>query len=154
MTALLLGPGLCAEPVKDGAMLGPLARYGLEGALPDINGKVVLVDIWASWCTPCARSFPMLDKLYAELGPSGFIVLGISVDEKREEMEKFLKRIPVTFPVLRDAGHKLAAAVNCQAMPTSVLLDKTGRVRHRYRGFHGKATLDAMRYDIQQLLKE
>lgn len=154
MAALLLGLGSRAEPVKDGAVLGPLTRYALEGALPEINGKTVLVDIWASWCGPCARSFPMLDKLYEELRPSGFIVLGVSVDEKREAMEKFLKRIPVTFPVVRDASHKLAAAVNCQTLPTSILLDKTGRIRYQYHGFHGKATLDAMRNDIQQLLAE
>lgn len=135
------GLGLSTRPVlaggwKESAPLPPLGSFGLEGSLPSLKGKVVYLDFWASWCAPCKASFPILNKWHQQLGGKGFTVLGINVDDKPEDMQGFLKKTPVSFPVMRDAAHTLVAAADVGAMPTAFLIDRKGIIRHVHNGFH------------------
>ncbi len=152
---MLLASGLHAE---SGGALGkslyPLDSYGLEGTLPVVQGKIVLLDFWASWCGPCAKSFPALDLLYKEYRERGVVILGVNVDEKRSGMDKFLEKMPVSFPIVRDAMQKLVGRVNVGSMPTSVLLDRNGRERFRHSGFRGEETMTALRAHLDTLLGE
>src|SRR3954449_12244271 len=79
-------PALAAAWKEGGALPG-LGTFGLEGSVPNLKGKVVYLDFWASWCAPCKASFPVLDKWQQQLGPKGFTVFGVSVDEKAAEMQ-------------------------------------------------------------------
>jgi peroxiredoxin len=81
-------------------------------------------------------------------------VLGVSVDEKREAMERFLKQHPVAFAVVRDARQSLVQAAAITAMPTSFLVDRKGRVRFVHNGFHAGQTEEAYRREIESLLAE
>jgi thiol-disulfide isomerase/thioredoxin len=121
---------------KEGTPLPNLASFGLEGPLPELKGKVVYLDFWASWCAPCKASFPVLDRWHRELTAKGFIVLAVSVDEKSADMEKFLKKAGITFPVVRDSTHRLVGEADVNAMPTSFLIDRQGVIRHIHNGFH------------------
>lgn len=149
-TALLGGLG-CAlsTPVfaawKQGASLPDLSAFGLEGALPRLKGKVVYLDFWASWCAPCKASFPVLDGWQQQYAAKGFTVLAVSVDETAAAMQTFLKKNSVTFPVVRDAAHKLVAAADVSTMPSSFIIDRKGIIRHAHTGFRAKdaATLAA-----------
>jgi thiol-disulfide isomerase/thioredoxin len=123
---------------KEGATIPSLAGFGLEGSLPSLKGKVVYLDFWASWCGPCKASFPILDKWQREFAAKGFTVLAVSEDEKPEAMKAFLAKTKVSFPVVRDAARKLAAAADVSAMPTSFLLDRTGKIRHVHTGFRNR----------------
>src|SRR6478672_945812 len=96
---------LFAAGWKEGMNVPGLGQYGLEGSLPNIKGKVVYLDFWASWCGPCKISFPVLNQWQESLGSKGFTVLAVSVDEKAEAMQAFLAKTHVTFPVVRDAAH-------------------------------------------------
>jgi len=126
----------------------------LEGALPDsLKGKVVILDFWASWCGPCAESFPVMDELQKKYQDQGLVILAVSVDEKPAKMETFLKKNPVSFTVVRDAGHQLVAAAEPQTMPTSYIIDREGKVRFLYNGFHGAATRKEYVDQIESLLK-
>ena len=81
----------------------PLLPAGPENIqLADLRGKVVYVDFWASWCGPCRVSFPLLEKIRTELGPRGFEVLAVNVDEFEEDARKFLLELPVSYPVAYD----------------------------------------------------
>lgn len=139
--------------LKEGDALPDLSTFKLEGQLPaGLKGKVVIVDFWASWCLPCAESFPALDELQKKYGGQ-LVVLGVNVDEKAAKMEGFLKKHPVSFPIVRDAGQKLVATAEPPTMPTSFVLDQEGRVRFIHQGFHGAETRQQYQHEIELLLK-
>ena len=147
---------LRGEPksLKSGDAFPDLQQFKLEGSFPqDLKGKVVLVDFWASWCGPCKESFPVLDELYKTYGKSGFVVIGINLDDKPKAMDEFLKRRPVTFPMVRDSAKTLVAAVDIQTMPTSFLVDRSGKVHSVHSGFRGAETKRAYVQEIEALLK-
>ena len=140
--------------VKVGDALPDLAGAKLEGKLPDtLQGKVVLVDFWASWCLPCAQSFPVMEDLQEKYKDRGLVVLAVNVDETNELMQNFLKKHAVTFPVVRDADQKLVAAFAPETMPTSFLVDTDGKVRYLHNGFHGETTRKEYITEIESLLK-
>ncbi|MBL8535599.1 MAG: TlpA family protein disulfide reductase [Betaproteobacteria bacterium] len=99
------------------------------------RGKIVYVDFWASWCAPCAQSFPFMNALHDEFGSRGLVVLGINVDEKREDAQRFLARHPARFPLAQGADGECASRFGVAAMPTSVLVDGEGNIRHVHPGF-------------------
>jgi thiol-disulfide isomerase/thioredoxin len=139
--------------LKVGDAFPDLAAQNLEGKLPaTLKGKVVLVDFWASWCAPCAKSFPAMEELQKRYADR-VVILAVSVDEKLSDMQTFLKKHPASFTVVRDAEHKLVAAVNAEAMPTSFLVDAAGRVRFIHNGFHGEETRKQYLEEIESLLK-
>jgi peroxiredoxin len=126
----------------------------LEGKLPaDLQGKVLLIDFWASWCAPCKASFPALSKINDEFSSRGFQVLGISVDEKKTAFDAFVARMKPSFTVLRDAKQKLAGQMKVPTMPTSYVVDRSGRIRFVHQGYHDD-TDQTLRKEIAQLLEE
>ena len=141
--------------LKVGDSLPDLTTFKLEGRLPDsLKGKVVLVDFWASWCLPCAESFPAMNELRKEYGDRGLVIIAVNVDEKQTDMERFLKKHPSSFLVVRDAEHKLVEAFHPPTMPTSFLVDRKGKVRFLHKGFRGKETSKEYRTEIESLLNE
>ena len=140
-------------PVNVGDAFPDLTKFKLEGQLPDsANAKVVIVDFWASWCSPCKASFPVMEELHQQFGKQGLVIVAVNVDEKRAAMEDFLKSQHITFPVVRDAEQKLVAAANIGTMPTSFVLDRAGHVRSTHNGFHGEKTKKQYIDEIQSLL--
>ena len=152
--ALLAGTFFTASAaLKVGDTLPDLASFKLEGKLPDdLKGKIIVVDFWASWCTPCAKSFPVLDELQKKYGDK-VVVLAVNVDEKKSKMDAFLAKHTVAFTIVRDAEQKLVAVVEPATMPTSFILDATGKVRFLHNGFHGEDTRKQYLSEIESLLK-
>jgi thiol-disulfide isomerase/thioredoxin len=144
-------PALAAR-WKEGMALPALNGFGLEGSLPNLKGKVVYLDFWASWCGPCKVSFPVLNQWQGSLGSKGFTVLGVSVDEDAAAMKAFLAKTHVSFPIVRDAGHKLVGAADVNTMPTAFLIDRHGIIRHVHSGFR-KQDEGALAEKINALLK-
>jgi thiol-disulfide isomerase/thioredoxin len=143
-----------AAGLKPGQPFPDLKQFSLEGALPaSIEGKVVLIDFWASWCPPCRASFPVMADLHQRYGERGLIIIAISVDEQRAKLEAFLKKTPAPFAVVRDATQKLVAAADAETMPTSFLLDREGRIRFRHQGFKPGETAKEYEREIEELLK-
>ncbi len=154
VAALLAGTFFTAQAaLKVGDTLPDLASFQLDGKLPDaLKGKVVVVDFWASWCLPCAKSFPVLDELQKKYGDK-LVILAVNVDEKAANMDKFLAKHAVSFTVVRDAQQKLVAVAEPQTMPTSFILDGEGKVRFLHSGFHGEDTRKEYISEIESLLK-
>ena len=101
----------------------------------DFKGRVVYVDFWASWCAPCKQSFPWMNDMQAKYGPRGFSIVGINVDQKREDADKFLMTTPANFLVAYDTTGKVAEAYQPKGMPTSFLIGADGKVRAVHVGF-------------------
>ncbi len=118
---LLAGPSASAsDPIID---------------LDDYQGKVVVVDFWASWCVPCRRSFPWLDEMQSKYGEQGLVVIGVNMDADPAEAESFLKEFPVRFRIVRDADGTIARGYDVIAMPSSYVIDRSGNIVARHLGF-------------------
>lgn len=147
------GSFTAAAQVKVGDAFPDLAAFKLEGQLPaDYTNKIVIVDFWASWCRPCKTSFPALNELHTKYAAKDVVIIAINVDEERADMEAFLKKIPAQFAVVRDATQKLVAAVGVSTMPSSFVLDRTGKVRFAHSGYHGDDTKQTYIKEIELLL--
>ena len=121
--------------------------------LSHYQGKVVYLDFWASWCGPCAESMPFLSDMQKELGAKGLEVVGVNVDEEREEAERFLQKHPVGFTVAADPDSLCPNQFDVQAMPSSYLIDRHGKIRHVQLGFRENERVE-IRQKIEQLLAE
>lgn len=116
-------------------------------------GKVSYVDFWASWCGPCRISLPAIDAIHRELAGRGFQAIAISVDVVAEDATDFLKRYPVSYPVLLDASGDVGKAFAVNGMPSGYLVDPEGNVRAVHVGFR-KGDDVALREEILALLAE
>jgi len=149
-----LAPRLPAQIVAGDAFpaLTPAALGG--GALPATAGKVTLVDFWASWCAPCKASFPAYSRLQSDYRARGLVVVAVSVDESVAAYAAFVAKLKPAFATAHDAHHLLVALVQVPTMPTSYLVDRSGRVRFLHPGFHGEATERELRAEVETLLAE
>lgn len=137
----------------------PAADFSLPGrdgkpvSLSSLRGQVVMVNFWASWCGPCRQEFPILDQIYGKYRPMGFTLLGVNVESEADLANRFLAQTPVAFPILFDRDNKTSSLYGVSAMPTTLLVDRQGRVRwvHRaYKPGDENLYLDAVR----KLLRE
>jgi thiol-disulfide isomerase/thioredoxin len=152
--AILLASRARAD-VRVGDPFPPLAPAGLVGgALPEMEGKVVLVDFWASWCPPCKLSFPAYGRLNSEFATKGLVIVAISVDQVPADYDSFVSSLSPRFYVALDRDQKLVRAAQVPTMPTCYLLDRLGRVRFVHAGFRGAETEKELRDEIGALLSE
>lgn len=142
------------KALEPGDPLPDWASFELEGEVPDLDGKVVMIDVWASWCAPCKASFPAYGDLQEEWRAQGFVILGVSVDRKSKDYERFLKQTPPGFATVRDATQKLAAELSPPAMPTSFIFGRDGKLRKVHKGYRGDKTVELLRSEIEPLLAE
>ncbi len=131
--------------------LGESALVSLDGSeVPQLGGKVTLVDFWASWCAPCKASFPAMARLHADYQARGLQIVAISVDEKPAAATAFWKKMAPPFSALHDKEQKLVQQVAVPTMPTSYLIGRDGKVRAVHIGFRGDLT--QLRREIEELL--
>lgn len=94
-----------------------------------------MIDFWATWCPPCIKSMPFFNGLRNEQSANGFEILAINVDEDGNVAREFLKTHPVDYPIAFDASGECPGIFEVKAMPSSYLLDKSGRVRKIFLGY-------------------
>jgi thiol:disulfide interchange protein DsbD len=137
-----------AAPVLAAASKGPLAGAPittLEGSPFDsaaLDGKIVVVNFWATWCVPCIKEIPSFNKMHSELAAKGVAVLGVSMDEDGALLVKsFLAKHPMQYPVAL-GSEKLNDQFQISQLPTTVVFDRTGKLLKRFEGFTPEKSLE------------
>jgi len=152
IAALVLALGVAACATTDGASGGgassgnqvgapvpALKVESLSGKKIDVasyRGRVLLLDVWASWCGPCKQELPMLDAMARRLKAQGIDVLAVSVDQERANVDKFLKgHSHWSLTIAHDPAGAIAERLQPDKMPTSYVIDRSGIVRYVNAGF-------------------
>jgi cytochrome c biogenesis protein CcmG/thiol:disulfide interchange protein DsbE len=132
--------------------LPPLDGDGANGKLADYRGKVVVLNVWASWCVPCREESPLLERWHRRISPRGGTVLGVDVQDVDTDALEFIRRYRLTYPHLRDKeGDGMRADWGVVGYPETFVLDRQGRVAALFRG-----PVDDrwMRENVEPLLQE
>ncbi len=121
--------------------------------LGEQRGQVVMLNFWATWCGPCKVEMPHLARLYDKYRGAGFQLLAVNIDENPQQAAAAAARMGLRFPVLLDADKQVARRYDLGTMPSTVLIDRDGRVRHLHRGYRDglEQTYEAQ---VRDLLKE
>ncbi len=110
-------------------------RGGGSKTLSALQGEVVMLNFWATWCPPCRQEMPLLDQLYQRYSSLGFSLLGVNVEQENRLIDRFLGDVPVSFPILLDTTEAVGKLYEVAAMPTTVLIDRQGQMREHFFGY-------------------
>ena len=152
--------GVCtiafAAPIAPGGLAPDFTLRTLDGPnlrLQEQRGRVVLVNFWATWCGPCRQEMPHLNRLYEKYRASGFVLLGVNVDDDQGKAAGVAAKLGLKFPVLLDTDKKVSQLYDMSAMPATVLIDKDGRVKYLHRGYQSGYE-DTYDQQIREMLKQ
>ena len=137
-------------PAPDFAL--PLEN-GKKLKLSQLQGHVVMINFWASWCAPCRQEMPLIEDLFQKYKKLGFVVYGVNVDFKPEDAQQLLKEIKVSFPVGYDSKNKISELYKVDSMPSTIMVDRKGQMRFLHRGYKPGYEKD-YEDQIRQLVRE
>ncbi|MBW8059833.1 MAG: TlpA family protein disulfide reductase [Solirubrobacterales bacterium] len=120
------------EPVPDREL--PVLDGEGKGSIADYRGEWVLVNLWASWCIPCRKEAPVLERFSRRYRDRGLTVLGVNVQDNSEDALAFLRSYRTTYPQLRSIGSERSAAFGSTGVPENFLVDPRGRLALIWRG--------------------
>ena len=145
------------EPAElEGKPAPAFAIKDLQGktvSLKDLKGKVVVMDLWATWCPPCRASLPHLDKLYEETKPKGVVIYAVNEQEEKADVENFIKQTNLKVPVLLDSDGAVGQAYRASGIPETVVIGKDGKVKKVIVGFGGEATSKELKEAVEAAMK-
>ena len=145
----MLGVGEGDEELSAAAFL---SLDGTAFTAADLEGKVVLLNIWATWCGPCVIEMPGFQRIYDDYKDQGFLILGVSKDHEGEEkVRAFLEQKEITYPVAMAAKVDFGDLTETSALPTSYLIGKDGTIRNKVTGLYVGT---ALRLAVKRLLAE
>ena len=121
--------------------------------LQEQRGRVVMVNFWATWCGPCRQEMPHLNRLYGKYRDAGFTLLGVNIDEDQAKAVGLAARLGLQFPVLLDTDKKVSRLYDLSTMPSTVLIDRDGRMRYVHLGYR-EGYENTYERQIRELLKE
>lgn len=146
-SALLTTSPWAADPAP--AFKLPSAKGMVE--LSTLKGKVVYLDFWASWCTPCRKAFPWMNELNKKYKDQGLEIVAVNLDKSREPIDDFLAKVPAEFTIAYDPSGTTATAYKVQGMPSTYIIGRDGVLEVTHIGFRDKDK-EEMESKIKELL--
>ncbi|MCC6653040.1 MAG: TlpA family protein disulfide reductase [Candidatus Eisenbacteria bacterium] len=134
------GPDRSGQPASDFTLA---ALEGKSVTLSKLKGKVVVLDFWATWCGPCRRWMPIVEKVTRELAPKGVVVYAVNVRETPAQVRAYLTKSGVKVPVLLDKEGAVATAYNASSIPLTVIVGRDGKIVKSMVGVHSEEDLRA-----------
>jgi peroxiredoxin len=128
-------PAFAAAPIGPAPAFTLAARSGQDVSLAQYKGQVVMINFWASWCGPCRQEMPLLESIYKKYNKMGFTMLGVNVEPDSNAANEWLKATPVSFPILYDRDSKVSKLYDVAGMPSTVIIDRSGKLRVLHRGY-------------------
>jgi thiol-disulfide isomerase/thioredoxin len=122
-----------------------------KDVIKQYKGDVIYLDFWASWCTPCRKSFPWMNKMQQKYADKNFKVISINVDTEPKLAKQFLASTPANFTVLYDSDENLAQELQLKGMPSSFIINAAGKIVSAHVGFTDKKKVK-YEQEIEQLL--
>lgn len=119
--------------------------------LADLRGKIVYLDFWASWCSPCRSSFPWMNEMQARYADKGLAIVAVNLDKDPALAQAFLAQTPAKFTVAYDTAGTVAKLFGVKGMPSSFMIDRDGEVRASHIGFRDKDKAE-LESQIQRLV--
>jgi peroxiredoxin len=156
LAALFVAGGVASAAVTPSAGAPDFTLPSLDGPnlrLQEQRGRVVMINFWATWCGPCRVEMPHLSRLYEKYRGSGFTVLAVNIDEDPHKAASLAKQLSMRFPVLLDSDKKVSRLYDLGTMPSTILVDRDGRVRYVHRGYRDGYE-DTYDKQIRELLRE
>ena len=144
-----------SRPSGPAGLSGPAPVFQLQDdrgatvSLDRYRGKVVVMNLWASWCPPCRAEMPDLQRLEDAYGSRGVVVLGVNQGESADRARAFADSLKITFPIWIDDSQRYGRVYAALGLPTTVVIGPDGTVVH---GYDGALTLDQMRAAIAPLV--
>lgn len=112
--------------------------------LAGLEGRVVLVNFWATWCAPCRLEMPGFQRVWEDYRDRGVVILGLSVDRgDRGQVQRWIRDKGITYPIAFPTGRTVRDFGGARVLPTSILIDREGRIAHRVEGFYAAPALRA-----------
>jgi thiol-disulfide isomerase/thioredoxin len=124
---------------------------GVPVSLAEFRGKVVLVNLWATWCPPCREEMPTLQAFHEKYRSRGFVLIAVNQGEKAPQIRPFVDEYKLTFPVWLDEKSKTSRMFNTMNLPSSYVVDRDGQVRLMWIGGISKKNLE--RY-VPEVIRE
>lgn len=118
------------------------------------QGKVVLLDIWATWCPPCRAEIPYLVDLNKKYKGKPVTFVGVAIDQSKSDVSAFAKKQKINYTIVSDPnGASIGSKYQVKGIPATYIIDKKGVIRFVHSGFGGKSEIDKMDKEIASLLK-
>jgi thiol-disulfide isomerase/thioredoxin len=149
-------PSHCVNKGKESAWAPDFTLKSLNGqeiTLSKLRGKVVLLDFWATWCGPCKESIPHLVQIYKAYQQKGLEILGMNLDRGNvDTVRRFVKLMDIPYPIII-TPQRAEREYRVIGLPTTILLDKQGRIRDRFGGFSSEIGQE-MAAKVAELISE
>jgi peroxiredoxin len=153
---LVIAPATWAAMPAPGSVAPDFALKSSSGKnlrLSEHRGEVVLLNFWATWCGPCRQELPLLNRIHEQYRKVGLTLLGVNIDDRADSGQAMARKLGITFPILFDPGKQVSRRYDVDAMPSTLLIDRSGTVRYIHRGYLPgyEKTYEAQ---IRELLKQ